>query len=80
MAIVPSVYDELIEYLAKNASSDEILEFEISPKARERAEYLLERSSLGRLTPSERIELEQMTHFDGLVSVLKARALTNRGA
>lgn len=80
MAIVPSVYDELIEYLAKNASADEILEFQISPKARERAEYLLERSSLGRLTPSERIELEQMTHFDGLVSVLKARALTNRGA
>ena len=80
MAIVPSVYDELIEYLAKRATSEEILSFQISMQAQERAAYLLERNSLGQLTPSERVELEQMSHFDGLVSVLKARALANRGA
>ena len=78
MAIVPTVYDELVEYLAKRATADEILSFQISEDARQRAEYLLERNSLGQLTPSEKIELEQMTHFDGLVSVLKARAQASR--
>ena len=82
MVVVLTVYDELVEYLARRASPQEVLAFEISDAAKRRAETLLERNSAGLLTPAEVVELEQMSHFDGLVSVLKAqaRARLNKGA
>ena len=82
MAVMLTVYDELVEYLARRASPQEVLAFEISDAAKRRAETLLERNSAGMLTPAEVVELEQMSHFDGLVSVLKAQAQArlNKGA
>ena len=76
---VPSVYDELIEYFAKHATPQEILDFSISETAQERAEELLTRNSEDTITPDERIELEQMLHFDGIISVLKAKAMERLG-
>lgn len=72
---IPTVYDELVEYLAQKATPEEILAFKISDEAQERAEVLLERNSDGTLTPEENLELQQMLHFDGLVSILKTSAL-----
>ena len=75
--IIPTVYDELVEYLATKATPQEILNFQISEAAQARAEELLERSSDDTLTPEERLELEQMRYFDRKVSLLKAEALVN---
>lgn len=72
---IPTVYDELVEYLAQKATPEEILAFKVSDAAQERAEELLERNSDGTLTSEEHLELQQMLHFDGLVSILKAAAL-----
>ena len=74
-AIIPTAYDELVEYLAERANPQEIVDFKVSGAAQARADELLERNSAGALAPEEQLELEQMRYFDRLVSLLKARAL-----
>jgi predicted HTH domain antitoxin len=69
------VYDDLLEYLVKKASPQEILAFQPSNAARARAIELIEKSSEGELSAEERAELAQMRQIDSFVSVLKARAL-----
>ncbi|MEO8397512.1 MAG: hypothetical protein ABI700_31230 [Chloroflexota bacterium] len=69
------IYDDFLDYLIEKATPTEILAFQPSPKALERAEILLDHSTEGTLTPDERAELDQMLQMDRLVSVLKARAL-----
>jgi len=72
---VPTAYDELIEYLANHATPQQILDFKVSRAAQERVEDLLYKNSADTLTLEEQIELEQIVHFDGVVSELKANAL-----
>ena len=74
MAVVPTIYDELIDYLVERATPSEILAFKASPGAEERAAYLLDRNNAGTLTDLESIELQQLLYFDRRISVLKARA------
>jgi hypothetical protein len=66
--------DELIDYLVQRASAEEIMEFELSEAAQERAAELLDRNNAGSLTPIEQLELEQMLHFEERIAILKARA------
>ncbi len=75
MLHIPTAFEEFVAYLAEKATPQEILAFEASEEAQARAEVLLERNSAGTLTLDERLELEQMLHFDRLVSSLKAKAL-----
>ena len=74
MADIAPIDDDFLNYLVEKATAAEILAFQPSAKALERAETLLDRSSEGTLTPEERAELDQMLQMDRLVSVLKARA------
>ncbi len=75
MADFAPIYNDLLDYLIEKATPAEILAFQPSRQAQERADVLLERSSEGVLTPEEHAELEQMLQVDRLVSVLKARSL-----
>jgi hypothetical protein len=72
---VSPVYDELVEYLAQMASPEQILAFKVSEAMQERADELLDRNNEGELTPEEAVELQQMLHFDRIVSLLKTRAI-----
>lgn len=72
---IVSVYDEFLEYLAMKATAEEILAFRASKVAQQRADELTERNKAGMLTAEESAELEQMLHFNRLVSMLKARAI-----
>jgi hypothetical protein len=67
-------YDELIDYLAEKASAEEILAFELSDAAQERAAELLDHNNSGTLTPLEQLELEQMLHFNRRIALLKVKA------
>lgn len=69
------VYDDFLDFIFEKATPEEILAYEASPKAQERAIELLERGSAGELTPEEVEELNQMLYIDRIVSVMKARAL-----
>jgi O-methyltransferase involved in polyketide biosynthesis len=73
-AQIPLIYDELLDYLVKNATPEEILAFKASDKAEARARDLLDRQNAGTITADERRELEQLLYFDRKISVLKARA------
>lgn len=73
--LIPTAYDELVEYLAERANPHEVMDFKVSDAAQARADDLLQRNNEGTLSPEEYLELEQMRYFDRLVSLLKARAL-----
>lgn len=74
VTFVPSIYDELIDYLAEKATPEEILAFKPSLQAQNRATDLLERNNAGTITPIEYLELQQMMHFDRRIALLKAKA------
>jgi hypothetical protein len=61
------VYDDFLDYLVEKATPTEILAFQPSPQALERAEILLDRNNDGELTAEERAELDQMLQMDRLV-------------
>lgn len=71
---IPQVYDEFLEYFTEKATPEEIMAFQVSEAANERAAELLDKNNAGTLTLEETIELEQMLYFDRKFSVLKARA------
>lgn len=68
------VYDEFVDYLAKMATPEQILAFKVSEVAQKRAEELLDRNNDSELTLEEQIELQQMQHFERMVTLLKAKA------
>jgi len=72
--VVSPVYDELVEYLARAATAEQILAFKVSEAMQQRADELLDRNNDDELTAEEQAELQQMLHFDRMVSLLKARA------
>jgi hypothetical protein len=72
---IVSVYDEFLEYLAQWATSEEILAFKASASAQQRADDLTERNKAGALTAEEHAELEQILHFNRLVSMLREQAI-----
>ena len=76
MATVPiaMIYDELLDYLTKIATPEEILAFKVSEQAQERADELLDKNNAGTLTPEERLELDHMLYFERKISLLKAEA------
>jgi methylase of polypeptide subunit release factors len=78
--VIPSVYDELIEYLAQMATPEQILAFKVSEAAQERVDDLLERNNEGELTSEEQAELQQILHFDRIVSLMKARAARSQSS
>ncbi len=69
------VYRELIEYLANHVSPEDILAFRISDADQERAEELTEHNKEGHISADEARELAEMIEFDGLLSLLRAKAL-----
>ena len=73
-AVITPLFDTLIEYLAERASPEEILAFALPEEQEARARALLQHEAEGILSEAERVELEQMMHFDHLVTHLKARA------
>lgn len=71
---IHTIYDELIRYLAEEASPEYILAFESSETAQVRAEYLVNKHKDDELSHEEQLELEQLQYFDGVIGTLKAKA------
>lgn len=69
------VYRYVLEFLASNPSPETILDFELTPAMRERANELLERERNGRLTAAEETELDEYARIDNILSTLKTGAL-----
>ncbi|PWU15168.1 MAG: hypothetical protein C5B50_15795 [Verrucomicrobia bacterium] len=69
---------EVISFLARQPSGDEIIAFRPSDEAGERAQELLARNSEGALTDAEEAELDEMCELDRFVALLKAEVLAQR--
>lgn len=71
---------EVISFLARRPSGDEIIAFRPSAEAAARAQELLRRNVEGALTPAEAAELDEMCEVDRFVSLIKAEVLAQRQA
>jgi hypothetical protein len=67
-------YDEIIDLLARGASSDEILAFRLSEANQERVRFLLERNAADELTTEEASELEIFGELGHVMQLVKLRA------
>ena len=69
---------EVISFLARQPTAEEILGFRPPAGRIERSRELLLRSSAGMLTHEEEAELEEMCDVDRFVSLIKAEVLAQR--
>jgi hypothetical protein len=77
MAVAPpqsSVYDEILDFLLSNPSSEQIIAMRPSNAMQERMTYLLDTNREGHLTPDERSELDEFMRIEHFVRMLKIRA------
>ncbi len=66
---------EVITFLARRPSAEQILRFHPSPAAAERSRDLLARNQQGALSPQEAAELDEMCEVDRFVSLVKTEVL-----
>ena len=69
---------EVISFLARQPTAEEILEFHPPAGRIERSRELRQRCSAGTLTPEEEAELDEMCDVDRFVSLIKAEVLAQR--
>lgn len=67
-------YDEIIDLLARGASSTEILAFQLSEDTQERVRFLLERNAADELTAEEASELDLLGEVGHVMQLVKLRA------
>jgi hypothetical protein len=72
---IPAVYQEVIDFLIKRPTPEEIMAFKVSPKAQTRLEVLLAKNRSATISPMELAELDVYEQLDHLMILLKARAL-----
>jgi len=82
MAIAPPqsrVYDEILDFLLSNPSSEQIAAMRPSSLMQERMTYLLDTNREGHLTPDERNELDEFVRIEHFARMLKIRARERLG-
>ena len=70
-------YNNLLDYLVTISDPHRLLAFELTPEQLQRAEELTDKNKMGRLSPDEAAELDQMMEVEMLIAGLRARALAN---
>jgi hypothetical protein len=70
-----SLRREVISFLARRPTAEEILEFHPSAAAVERSRELLARNQEAALTAEEAAELDEMCEVDSFVSLIKTEIL-----
>ena len=72
---MPPAYDEVVEFLGRGATAQEISEFRLSSTAQMRAQTLLQQNKLDALSPAEEAELDLYIELENFMSLIKIRAL-----
>lgn len=70
-----TVYDALVDVLARNADRESILSFRLNDADQGRLDSLLDKNRAASLTETESSELETYEQFEHVVRLLKARVL-----
>jgi hypothetical protein len=71
---IPAVYQEVLDFLIKRPTPEEIIAFKVSPQAQTRLEKLLEKNRFGTLNSLELPELDVYEQLEHMMILLKARA------
>ena len=72
---IPAVYQEVLDFLIKRPTPEEIIAFKVSPQAQTRLSELLEKNRSATLSPMELAELDVYEQLEHMMILLKARAL-----
>jgi hypothetical protein len=75
-----SLRREVISFLARRPTADEIIQFRPSAGAAERGRELLRRNQDSGLSPEEEAELDELCELDRFVSLIKAEVLLQHSA
>lgn len=70
----PLAYNEVIEFLGRGATTQEIVDFRLSTAAQARGQALLEKNRQGTLSPAEEAELNLYIELENLMALIKIRA------
>jgi hypothetical protein len=70
----PNTYTEVLDFLIKQPTPEEIAKFKVSNQAQTRLEELLEKNRMGTISAAENSELDIYEQLDQLIILLKARA------
>ncbi|WP_219907712.1 hypothetical protein [Aphanothece hegewaldii] len=70
------VYDEVLDFLLKSPTPQEIITFKVSPQAQKRLQTLLLKNREATLTDNENAELDVYEKLEHLMILLKARAIS----
>ncbi|MEL6164548.1 MAG: hypothetical protein AAFR37_12575 [Cyanobacteria bacterium J06628_3] len=71
---IPLVYQEVLDFLIKRPTPEEIIAFKVSSQAQSRLEELLERNRSATLNSMELAELDVYEQLEHMMILLKARA------
>jgi hypothetical protein len=71
---IPAVYQEVLDFLIKRPTPEEIIAFKVSVQAQSRLSELLEKNSSATLSSIELAELDVYEQLEHMMILLKARA------
>jgi len=71
---IPAVYQEVLDFLIKRPTPEEIIAFKVSPIAELRLKELLEKNRSATLSSIELAELDVYEQLEHMMILLKARA------
>jgi predicted transcriptional regulator len=71
---IPAVYQEVLDFLIKRPTPEEIIAFKVSSQAQYRLEELLEKNRSATLNHIESAELDIYEQLEHMMILLKARA------
>jgi len=73
--IVTAILEEFLEYLATCADPNMVIGFELAPHTKAHTAQLLARDEHGELTEAEKIELDQALYLEGMLSLMRVKAM-----
>jgi hypothetical protein len=68
------VYMELVDFVARGSTAEEVAHFRPSPEAQKRVAELLERQRESKLTEQETAELDGFVQLEHMLGLAKAKA------
>jgi hypothetical protein len=66
--------NELVEFIAAGATSNEVAQFQVSPESKEIVANLIYKEKTSGLTPQEAADLDSFMKFEHVMRLAKARA------
>ena len=69
-----NIQEEVLTFLLSSPTLQSIIDFRASDAAQARLRYLLDANSNGTLSAEERAELDEASHMNHFVMLLKAKA------